>query len=70
MLGTVKWYDPVKGYGFIKPDDDSKDIFLHRTALVSAGIFTITENERVSFDPAESKNGKGDKAINLKIITN
>ncbi len=48
--GTVKWYNATKGFGFIAPDDGGKDVFVHRTALESAGIANLNENDKVEFE--------------------
>ena len=63
--GTVKWFNAKKGYGFIKPDDGTKDIFVHITAVKSAGIF-LNEGTRLEFEVI-SDNGK-EAASNLKQI--
>ena len=49
-IGTVKWFDPTKGFGFIQPEDGSKDVFVHISAVQKAGIESLTEGQRVSFD--------------------
>lgn len=57
--GTVKFYNLQKGYGFIAPDDGSKDVFVHATALEHAGISALTEGQKVSFEVArDSRSGK------------
>ena len=48
--GTVKFYNESKGYGFIAPDDGSKDVFVHATALERAGMHSLSEGQKVSFD--------------------
>lgn len=48
--GKVKWFNRTKGYGFIAPDDGSKDVFVHITAVVKAGLPTLKENQAVSFE--------------------
>jgi cold shock protein len=48
--GTVKWFNAQKGYGFIQPDDGSKDVFVHVTAVQRAGLTTLNEGQKVSFD--------------------
>ncbi|HEY1723337.1 MAG TPA: cold-shock protein [Magnetospirillaceae bacterium] len=63
--GTVKWFNAQKGYGFIQPDEGSKDVFVHISALESAGIGSLAEGQKVSFD-TESRNGKV-SATNLKL---
>lgn len=64
--GTVKFYNAQKGYGFIKPDDGSKDVFVHVTAVERAGIVNLDEGARISYDTEPDKRGKGPKAINLQ----
>lgn len=56
--GTVKWFNATKGYGFIEPEDGSKDAFLHISALERAGISNIQEGQRVEFELQTGKNGK------------
>lgn len=56
--GTVKWFDATKGYGFIEPDDGSKDAFVHITAVEKAGLSSLREGQKVEFDLSEGKNGK------------
>ena len=53
--GTVKFYNGQKGFGFIQPDDGGKDVFVHATALERAGIRTLSEGQKVSFDTAEDR---------------
>jgi CspA family cold shock protein len=64
--GTIKFYNSQKGYGFIKPDDGGKDVFVHVTAVERAGINTLDEGARISFDTEPDKRGKGPKAVNLQ----
>tara|TARA_B100000989_G_scaffold241893_1_gene188824 strand:+ start:381 stop:584 length:204 start_codon:yes stop_codon:yes gene_type:complete len=64
--GTVKWFNPNKGYGFIKPDDGGKDIFVHISAVERAGINNLSEGQKISFETATNK-GKI-SAANLKVI--
>jgi CspA family cold shock protein len=64
--GTVKWFNPEKGYGFITVDDGSPDAFVHRTAVEQAGLSTLAENQKVEFDLQEDK-GKM-SAVNLKLV--
>jgi len=63
--GTVKFFNADKGYGFIKPDTGGPDIFVHVTALQSAGLNSLKEGQKISFDIEPDKKGKGPKAINL-----
>ena len=53
--GKIKWFDPKKGYGFIVPDDGSKDTFLHISALQKAGIDTLDEGEAITYNLAEER---------------
>jgi cold shock protein len=53
--GIVKFYNSQKGYGFIQPDDGSKDVFVHATALERAGIRSLVEGQKVSFDTAQDR---------------
>lgn len=65
--GTVKWFNSQKGYGFIQPDDGSKDVFVHISAIERAGIFRLDEGQKVSFDEVrDSRTGKT-AAQNIQI---
>jgi len=64
MIGTVKFFNATKGFGFITPEGGGKDVFVHATALEDAGMRTLSEGDRVSFDVQQD--AKGAKAINLK----
>ena len=55
QVGTVKFYNEQKGYGFIQPDDGSKDVFVHASALERAGMSALTEGQKVSFDVQEDR---------------
>jgi cold shock protein len=63
--GTVKWFNSVKGYGFIKPDSGGKDVFVHISAVEKAGYTSLAEGAKVSFDLVQDR-GK-ESAQNLKI---
>ena len=63
-IGTVKWFNPAKGFGFIEPESGDKDVFVHVSALEAAGLATLTEGQRVSYDVV-SERGKT-AAGNLK----
>jgi CspA family cold shock protein len=63
-VGTVKWFNKVKGYGFIQPSDGGKDVFVHITAVERAGMDTLVEGQRISYDLV-SERGKT-AAANLK----
>ena len=64
--GKVKWFNPNKRFGFIEPEDGSKDVFVHMSALETAGIDNLNEGDEVSFELV-SENGK-EKASDLKIV--
>ena len=65
QTGAIKFFNPEKGYGFIKPDDGGRDIFVHITAVEQLGLKTLAEGQRVTFDVEPDKKGKGPKAVNL-----
>ena len=56
--GTVKWFNPDKGYGFIEPEDGSRDVFVHISALGRSGLSTLNEGRKVSFELVPGRNGK------------
>ena len=64
--GTVKWFDPVKGYGFIQPDNGAKDDFVHISAVERAGLTTLREGQKVTYELQPGKNGKS-AAENLVV---
>ena len=63
IMGTVKFYNDVKGFGFIQPDNGDKDVFVHATALERAGMRNLVEGQKVSFDTAEDRRS-GKIAVN------
>ena len=64
--GTVKWYNDQKGYGFIQPDNGGKDVFVHATALERAGLRSLREGQKVTFElQTDQRNGKT-SAVNLQ----
>lgn len=65
--GTVKFFNPTKGYGFIAPQDGSKDVFVHISAVERAGLGRLNENQKVGFDIERGQNGKV-SATNLKAL--
>lgn len=67
QMGTVKFFNQTKGFGFITPDQGGKDVFVHVTAVERSGIGLLDEGMRVSFDTEPDKRGKGPKAVNLQL---
>ena len=65
-IGTVKFFNSAKGFGFIAPEGGGKDVFVHATAVEAAGMHTLTEGQRVSFDV--QPDARGVKATNLKSV--
>lgn len=63
VMGTVKFYNEMKGFGFIQPDNGDKDVFVHATALERAGMRNLVEGQKVSFDTAEDRRS-GKVAVN------
>ena len=63
MRGTVKWFDDRKGYGFITPDNGSKDVFVHHSAIQMAGFKSLSDGDQVEFDIVPDQ--KGPKAANV-----
>jgi len=64
-IGTVKWFNPTKGYGFIQPESGGQDVFVHISAVEQSGLGTLNEGQKVSYDLTTSK-GKT-AASNLKL---
>ncbi|MGO9545078.1 MAG: cold-shock protein [Rhodomicrobium sp.] len=64
--GTVKFYNSAKGYGFIQPDDGGKDIFVHATALERAGMRSLAEGQKVSFDIESDRRTGKTSATNIR----
>ncbi|MEX0809227.1 MAG: cold-shock protein [Dongiaceae bacterium] len=64
--GTVKWFNAEKGYGFIQPDDGSKDAFVHISAVERAGLRSLREGQKVTYDLVPGRNGKS-AADNLVV---
>jgi cold shock protein len=63
--GTVKWFNAQKGYGFIQPDDGSKDVFVHISAVEQAGLRGLNDGQKISFDVERGQQGKT-SAVNLR----
>lgn len=64
--GTVKWFSPDKGYGFIKPDNGKQDIFIHISALQTAGLDNLNDNQKIEYETIEKKGKKS--AGNIKLV--
>jgi cold shock protein len=65
-MGTVKWFKPDKGYGFLRPEDDDQDVFVHISAVQKAGHTSLAEGARVSYELVAGRSGKL-SAENLRV---
>lgn len=65
--GIVKWFNPMKGFGFIQPDDGSKDAFVHISAVERSGLSTLSEGQKISYELQPGRDGKS-SAENLSLI--
>lgn len=65
--GTVKWFNPTKGFGFIQPSDGSKDVFLHVSAVERAGLQSPADGQKVEFDLESGRDGRA-SAANLRYV--
>jgi cold shock protein len=63
--GTVKWFNPTKGYGFVQPSDGGKDVFVHISAVEKAGLSSLNEGQQISYDIVSNR-GK-ESAENIKV---
>ncbi len=66
VIGKIKFYNKIKGFGFISPEDGSSDVYVPSSSLVASGLQNLSEGQRVSFDVRVDT--RGSKAIDLKII--
>ena len=64
--GTVKWFNPTKGFGFIQPDDGAKDVFVHISAVERAGLRSLNEGQKVGFTIESGRDGKS-SAVDLQV---
>lgn len=64
--GTVKWFNGQKGYGFIQPEEGGSDVFVHISAVERAGLSTLREGQKVSYELERGRNGKT-SAVNLRV---
>jgi CspA family cold shock protein len=66
LTGTVKFFNSAKGFGFITPEDGSKDVFVHATAIEQAGLPMLNEGDRVTFTLEDDRKGRGKQAAELQ----
>ncbi|MEE8530876.1 MAG: cold shock domain-containing protein [Hyphomicrobium sp.] len=67
ITGTVKFFNTTKGYGFVSPEDGSKDVFVHVTALESAGIHGLNEGDKITFVLEDDRRGRGKQAAQIEL---
>jgi cold shock protein len=67
QTGTVKFFNAAKGYGFITPDGEAKDVFIHVTALERAGIRNVDQGTKLTFDLEDDRRGRGKQATNVEL---
>jgi len=67
QTGTVKFFNSAKGFGFITPDGASKDVFVHVSALEQAGLSSLNDGQKVSFETEPDRQGKGPKAVSIQL---
>lgn len=66
-IGTVKWFNPTKGFGFIAPEDKGKDVFIHISALERAGISGLSEGQKIEYELAAGRDGRS-SAENVRLV--
>ena len=67
-IGTVKWFNSTKGFGFIQPDDGGKDVFVHISAVERAGLAGLGEGQKVSFELQRDRKTGRESAVDLKVV--
>jgi CspA family cold shock protein len=67
-IGTVKWFNTQKGFGFIQPESGDKDVFVHISAVERSGIGTLVEGQKISFEVERDQRSGKDSACNLKSV--
>ncbi len=67
ITGTVKFFNTSKGYGFVTPEDGSKDVFIHVTALESAGIHGLNEGDKITFVLEDDRRGRGKQVAQVEL---
>lgn len=66
-VGTVKWFNPDKGFGFIEPEQGGEDLFVHFSAIQGSGFRTLEEGAKVEYDEGEGRDGKK-QAVNVRVV--
>lgn len=66
-IGTVRWFNPTKGYGYIAPDDGGRDVFVHISAVQKADLVLLPEGDKISYEPKIGRSGKI-SADNLRLL--
>ena len=66
-MGTVKWFNPDKGFGFIEPEEGGEDLFVHFSAIQGSGFRTLEEGAKVEYDEGEGRDGKK-QAVNVRLL--
>ena len=68
-MGTVKWFNATKGYGFIQPDDGGKDVLVHISAVERAGLGTLREGQKIAYEIVAARRSGNSSADNLRVAT-
>lgn len=69
ITGTVKFFNHTKGYGFIAPEDGSKDVFVHASALERSGLGPLNDGDKVTFEIEDDPRGRGKQAANIEMAS-